>query len=364
MAGQPLFADPGSVAVFMPDTLLVLIFGAVVGLEGHHRSARIRRRPGLTPSLPAALRRANRRGCEHHSRDPLPALALHFNEGHIVFVVSLPRALAHLSRAHLAGQHGALDGVRDRHRRRPGYVRLHGHHGLLCWSAGGHHQLARRVNSKEIRPKAGLVVAQRSAYRSFAWGADWRLSRSILAPRPLIIPWWPRLGQRLPNFGGSAAEPGTSAGYCRPRDGGARSRHRSPGAVARLAPKGPTGRAPLLLDAALSASCSPGTIAIGSSRATGPPLHPPGRHAARSRRRHVRVVVPPRRDGRRPRARCGGGLHPGWPRPHAPRRARPRLRVQLRLPGDLHDLPAAVRRRLGPPKTVADSTSSPGRTSA
>src|SRR5580698_351934 len=33
MSGQPLFADPASVAVFMPDTLLVLVFGPVLGLK-------------------------------------------------------------------------------------------------------------------------------------------------------------------------------------------------------------------------------------------------------------------------------------------------------------------------------------------
>jgi hypothetical protein len=87
MSGQPLFADPASVAVFMPDTWLVLAFGVVTGLkvaivaytlvgyEGSRalsfhlfgRSAFV----SAVSVIPAIF----------------PALALHFNEGHIIFVI-------------------------------------------------------------------------------------------------------------------------------------------------------------------------------------------------------------------------------------------------------------------------------------
>ncbi len=86
-AGQPLFADPGSVAVLMPDTLLVLIFGAVTGLKltivlyafVGYEGARV-----LCRQLFGASRFV-----EAVSVIPaiLPTLALHFNEGHVVFVI-------------------------------------------------------------------------------------------------------------------------------------------------------------------------------------------------------------------------------------------------------------------------------------
>ncbi|HEY0869638.1 MAG TPA: hypothetical protein VGD55_04520, partial [Acidothermaceae bacterium] len=87
MAGQPLFADPASVAVLMPDTLLVLIFGAVTGLKiaivlyvlvGYEGSRVLCRHLFGTS-----------RFVEGASVIPaiIPTLALHFNEGHIIFVM-------------------------------------------------------------------------------------------------------------------------------------------------------------------------------------------------------------------------------------------------------------------------------------
>jgi hypothetical protein len=87
ISGQPLVADPTSVAVLMPDTLLILAFGAVTGLKlaivlyvfvgyegcrflcGHlFGKSRFVEGVSIIPAL-------------------IPALALHFNEGHIIFVI-------------------------------------------------------------------------------------------------------------------------------------------------------------------------------------------------------------------------------------------------------------------------------------
>jgi hypothetical protein len=87
MSGQPLFADPASVAVLMPDTLLVLAFGVVVGLKiavvlyvllGYEGCRALTRRLFGPSSF-----------IEGVSVIPaiIPALALHFNAGHIIFVV-------------------------------------------------------------------------------------------------------------------------------------------------------------------------------------------------------------------------------------------------------------------------------------
>jgi hypothetical protein len=87
MSGQPLFADPASVAVFMPDTLLVLAFGPVLGLKlaiifyvlAGYEGSRVlcRHLFGRSPFVEAV------------SVIPIiiPALALHFNEGHVIFVI-------------------------------------------------------------------------------------------------------------------------------------------------------------------------------------------------------------------------------------------------------------------------------------
>ena len=86
MSGQPLFADPGSVAVLMPDTWLVLAFGAVAGLKltivlyvlvGYEGSRALCRHLFGAGSFVEAV-----------SVIPaiVPALALHFAEGHLVFV--------------------------------------------------------------------------------------------------------------------------------------------------------------------------------------------------------------------------------------------------------------------------------------
>ena len=87
MSGQPLFADPGSVAVLMPDTLLILAFGAVWGLRltvllyvfvGYEGARFLCRQ--LFGDNPLA-----RAACVIPAL--IPPLALHYNEGHIVFVV-------------------------------------------------------------------------------------------------------------------------------------------------------------------------------------------------------------------------------------------------------------------------------------
>jgi hypothetical protein len=85
LAGQPLFADPQT-AVFMPDTLLVLLFGTVVGLKvvvalyfvvGYEGSRFL-------------CRELFGRSAFVDGVSVIPALvtplALHFNEGHLVFV--------------------------------------------------------------------------------------------------------------------------------------------------------------------------------------------------------------------------------------------------------------------------------------
>ncbi len=87
MAGQPLFADPASVAVLMPDTLCVIAFGTVVGLklvillyvlvgyEGSRQLCRYLFGPSALVSGASVIPVI------------IPALALHFNEGHIIFVI-------------------------------------------------------------------------------------------------------------------------------------------------------------------------------------------------------------------------------------------------------------------------------------
>ncbi len=87
MAGQPLFADPASVAVLMPDTLLILLFGTVAGLKVDIVLYTLVGYEGC------------RALCRHLFGDTrfvrgvsiipaiVPALALHFNEGHIIFVI-------------------------------------------------------------------------------------------------------------------------------------------------------------------------------------------------------------------------------------------------------------------------------------
>jgi hypothetical protein len=88
IAGEPLFADPQA-AVLVPDTLLLLVFGTVLGLKlvvffyacvGYEGSRFLCRDLfGRTPFVTAV------------SVLPalLPPLALHWNEGHVVFVVFL-----------------------------------------------------------------------------------------------------------------------------------------------------------------------------------------------------------------------------------------------------------------------------------
>jgi hypothetical protein len=85
LSGQPLFADPQT-AVFMPDTLIIALFGAVVGLKilivsyffVGYEGSRFLCRELFGPS----------RFVEAISIIPalMAPLALHFNEGHIVFV--------------------------------------------------------------------------------------------------------------------------------------------------------------------------------------------------------------------------------------------------------------------------------------
>ncbi len=159
MAGQPLFADPGSVAVFMPDTLLVLLFGAVAGLKiaivlyvlvGYEGSRVLCRHLFGTSSF-----------VEGASIIPaiLPALALHFNEGHIVFLVFylvpwlLYLALTWPASAARAAAFGIVIGL---------FLLSYIHYTvIMAFSLVGPlvlYQIARRARSKEIWLKACLVL--------------------------------------------------------------------------------------------------------------------------------------------------------------------------------------------------------------
>jgi hypothetical protein len=159
MAGQPLFADPASVAVLMPDTLLVLIFGAVTGLKiaivlyvlvGYEGSRLLCRHLFGASRFVEAV-----------SVIPaiIPTLALHFNEGHIIFVMFylvpwlLYLALTWQVSAARATAFGVVIAC---------FLLSYIHYTvIMAFSLLGPlvvYQLARRANSKEIWLKAGLVV--------------------------------------------------------------------------------------------------------------------------------------------------------------------------------------------------------------
>ena len=86
VSGEPLFADP-QIAVLMPDTLFVLAFGSVVGLKLLLLFYVIVGYEGTRFLCRELFGRS--RFVEGVSVIPilLPSLALHFNEGHLVFFV-------------------------------------------------------------------------------------------------------------------------------------------------------------------------------------------------------------------------------------------------------------------------------------
>jgi hypothetical protein len=159
MAGQPLFADPASVAVLMPDTLLILMFGAVRGLKvaivlyalvGYEGSrALCRHLFGQSRFVEAA------------SVIPaiLPTLALHFNEGHVIFVMFylvpwlLYFALTWQTSARRALAFGIVIGC---------FLLSYIHYTvIMAFSLLAPlvvYQLARRAKSPDTWMKAGLVV--------------------------------------------------------------------------------------------------------------------------------------------------------------------------------------------------------------